>query len=133
MAADPHNINQHPTPPNPTAADLNPSYYKDHDGARSGRRAAGGRNSEVGSAHRRTGFVDEDADANSHLFWHALIPETEAAGFCGLTTRTMQALRQRGGGPKFVRLSARCLRYRRADLKAWADQRLRASTAEAAA
>ena len=64
-------------------------------------------------------------------YWHALIREDEAAKFCDLTVRTMQALRQRGGGPKFVRLSSRCLRYRRCDLRAWANERLRTSTAEA--
>ena len=63
-------------------------------------------------------------------YWQALIDEKAAAAFLGLTDRTMQAYRQKGGGCKFIRLSSRCLRYRRIDLKAWADARIRTSTAD---
>ena len=63
-------------------------------------------------------------------YWHSLIPETEAAEFLDLTSRTMQAMRQRGGGPRFVRISARCIKYRRVDLKSYADDRLRYSTSD---
>ncbi len=63
-------------------------------------------------------------------FWFQLINEKAAAKFLNLTTRSMQAMRQRGGGPQFIRLSARCIRYRRTDLKTWADARLCASTAD---
>ncbi len=63
-------------------------------------------------------------------YWHSLIPETEAAEFLDLTSRTMQAMRQRGGGPRFVRISARCIKYRRVDLKSYADNRLRYSTSD---
>ncbi len=63
-------------------------------------------------------------------YWHSLIPETEAAEFLDLTPRTMQAMRQRGGGPRFVRISARCIKYRRVDLKSYADKRLRYSTSD---
>ena len=31
-------------------------------------------------------------------------------GFLNVTKRTMQSWRQKGGGPKFIRLSARCYR-----------------------
>ena len=63
-------------------------------------------------------------------YWQALIDEKEAGRFLGLTDRTMQAYRQKGGGCKFIRLSSRCLRYRRIDLKAWADARIRTSTSD---
>ena len=63
-------------------------------------------------------------------YWQALIDEKAAAAFLGLTDRTMQAYRQKGGGCKFIRLSSRCLRYRRIDLKAWADARIRSSTSD---
>ena len=46
-------------------------------------------------------------------FWFQLIDEKAAAKFLNLTTRSMQAARQRGGGSRFIRLSARCIRYRR--------------------
>ncbi|MEQ9643222.1 MAG: DNA-binding protein [Alphaproteobacteria bacterium] len=68
-----------------------------------------------------------EADA---AFWHSLIDERQAGAFVGLGERAMQAYRQRGGGPLFVRISARCVRYRRVDLKAWADDRLRRSTSD---
>lgn len=69
-------------------------------------------------------------DATDSDYWHALIEEHEAGAFLGLTRRTMQAMRQRGDGPKYVVISCRCLRYRRADLRTWADGRLRTSTAD---
>ena len=69
--------------------------------------------------------AEVDAD-----YWLSLVAEKAAADFLNVTTRTMQSLRQRGGGPRFMRLSARCIRYTRADLKAWAEERLRTSTAD---
>ena len=63
-------------------------------------------------------------------FWHELIPETEAAKFLNLTPRSMQAMRQRGGGPSFCRISARCVKYTRYRLKLWYDARLRSSTSD---
>ena len=63
-------------------------------------------------------------------YWNALINEKAAAAFLGLTDRTMQALRQRGGGPKYISISSRCLRYRRVDLRKWAEARVRTSTSD---
>ncbi len=63
-------------------------------------------------------------------FWNSLINEKAAANYLDLTDRTMQALRQRGGGPRYIVISSRCLRYRRIDLKAWADARMRSSTSD---
>ena len=63
-------------------------------------------------------------------FWHSLIDERAAAAFVDLTHRTLQGYRQKGGGPRFVRLSSRCVKYRRIDLKQWADERLRSSTSD---
>ena len=63
-------------------------------------------------------------------FWHELIAETEAAKFLNLTPRSMQAMRQRGDGPRYVVISSRCLRYRRIGLRAWADARMRSSTSD---
>ena len=67
------------------------------------------------------------ADAD---YWLSLINEKVAADFLNVTPRTMQSLRQRGGGPPYRRLMARCLRYTRADLKTWADKHLRTSTSD---
>ena len=63
-------------------------------------------------------------------YWHELILETEAAEFLDLTPRSMQAMRQRGGGPRFIRLSSRCIRYTRTLLKSYADARMRTSTSD---
>ncbi len=63
-------------------------------------------------------------------FWNSLINEKAAANYLNLTDRTMQALRQRGGGPRYIMISSRCIRYRRVDLKAWADARVRLSTSD---
>ena len=69
--------------------------------------------------------LDEDSD-----YWFRLIDEKDAGAFVDLSARTMQTLRQRGGGPKYVFVSKRCLKYRRFDLKLWAEGRLRSSTAD---
>ena len=63
-------------------------------------------------------------------YWQALIDEKVAAAFLGLTKRTMQAYRHRGGGCRYIRISSRCLRYRRIDLRLWAEARMRTSTAD---
>ncbi len=63
-------------------------------------------------------------------YWHELIPETEAADFLDVTPRSLQSWRQRGGGPPFFRLSARCIKYTRFRCKTWADGRMRSSTSD---
>ena len=63
-------------------------------------------------------------------YWNALVDEKVAALFLDMTPRSMQAMRQRGGGPRFIRISSRCIRYRRIDLKAWADALMRSSTSD---
>ena len=68
--------------------------------------------------------------AASHDYWHALIPTPEAAEFDGVTVRKMEKDRQVGGGPKYIRLSARCIRYRRIDLREHAETLMIGSTAE---
>lgn len=64
-------------------------------------------------------------DLHSNLeFWYGLINERDAARFLALSNRRLQGLRYERGGPRFVRLSGRCVRYRRADLLQWAQERL---------
>ena len=63
-------------------------------------------------------------------FWNALINEKEAGDFLGLSDRAMQKMRQRGDGPRFIRISSRCIRYTRTLLKAYADARMRSSTSD---
>jgi hypothetical protein len=63
-------------------------------------------------------------------YWFSLINEGPAAEFVNLKVRTLQGYRYKGGGPNFVRLSARCVKYRRIDLLRWAEAHLRASTSD---
>lgn len=57
-----------------------------------------------------------------------LINEQEAAEFLGFSVRALQNWRLRGGGPNYVRVSRRSVRYRRRDLMRWADERVEAHT-----
>ena len=61
-----------------------------------------------------------------------LLTETEAAQFIGFSIRALQGWRVKGGGPRFVKISARAVRYRRRDLIAWAEARLRSNTSQSA-
>ncbi len=87
---------------------------------------AGGNNNESLMPPGRAGYVG-DGDQN---YWHSLIDEKTAAEFLKLKVRTIQGLRHRGGGPQYIRLSSRCLRYRRIDLRVWAEARMRMSTSD---
>lgn len=46
-----------------------------------------------------------------------------------LSERTLQRNRQIGGGPRFIRVG-RLIRYRKSDLDAWLESRVRTSTSE---
>lgn len=59
-----------------------------------------------------------------------LIPERDAADFLGYTTRALQNWRVRGGGPRFVKISARSIRYTRRDLMAWVNSKTASNTSE---
>lgn len=66
-------------------------------------------------------------------YWNSLLDTEQAARFCGLSHRTLAAYRGTGDGPHYHRLTARCIRYRRADLREWIESRTARSTAEYAA
>ena len=76
--------------------------------------------SQIGSSKDDPDFLDR------------LIDERKAADFLGFTVRALQNWRTRGGGPRFVKVSKRSVRYRRRDLNAWVEARLCAHTSEAA-
>lgn len=59
-----------------------------------------------------------------------LYVERQAAQLLKVSEKTLQYWRLIGSGPKFVRISKRCVRYRRRDLIAWIEQHLKASTSE---
>jgi len=59
-----------------------------------------------------------------------LMDEREAASVLCYSVRALQNWRHRGGGPKFVKVSARSVRYRRRDLLRWIDARTVSNTSE---
>lgn len=59
-----------------------------------------------------------------------LLDERGAADILCYSVRALQNWRYRGGGPRFVKVSGRSVRYRRRDLLAWIDARTVASTSE---
>ncbi len=67
---------------------------------------------------------------NEADFWYGLIDETAAAEFLNLSVRSLQGYRYKGGGPRFVRISSRCVKYRRIDGREWAEARLCSSTSD---
>jgi predicted DNA-binding transcriptional regulator AlpA len=74
-------------------------------------------------AHQRVPQRPADSEA-------ILLSEKEAAKILGFSHRTLQAWRVSGGGPQFIRVSARCVRYRRMDLISWVNDRIRLSTSD---
>ena len=60
----------------------------------------------------------------------SLLTEVQAARLLNFSVKALQAWRCRGGGPVFIKLSARAVRYRRSDLAAWVESHLRRSTTE---
>jgi hypothetical protein len=58
----------------------------------------------------------------------ALVTTPEAAHLLGLSPRTLESLRLRGGGPAFIAVTAKAVRYRRRDLEDWILTRRRTST-----
>ena len=58
----------------------------------------------------------------------------EAASICGLSPRTLENFRLRGGGPEYVRVGGgKLVRYRLSALSAWMDKHTASSTTEEAA
>lgn len=53
----------------------------------------------------------------------------EAATYAGVSNRTLEALRQKGGGPVYLKIG-RAVLYRKSDLDCWLEQCRRTSTSE---
>ena len=60
----------------------------------------------------------------------ALLSEIAAAAFCDVTRRCLQNFRLTGKGPQFVKISNRCVRYRKVDLISWIEKHLRQNTSQ---
>lgn len=85
-------------------------------------RGAGSHRPADRAAPLPTGFTSTAPDQ--------LYDERQAARLLRVSRRTMQGWRLKGGGPLFVRLGARCIRYRRADLQDFLAERTARSTSE---
>lgn len=60
----------------------------------------------------------------------ALLFTAEAAFLLGLSARTLESLRLRGGGPTFIAVTSKAVRYRRRDIDAWVSAHRRLSTSD---
>ena len=60
----------------------------------------------------------------------ALLFTVEVGFLTGLSPRSIEAPRLRGGGPVFIQVTPKAVRYRRRDLDAWLDARVRKSTSD---
>jgi predicted DNA-binding transcriptional regulator AlpA len=61
-----------------------------------------------------------------------LLDEKEAATLLGLSHRTLQAWRLKGGGPPYIKMSARAVRYSVRDLTTWVVLHSRSHTSSGA-
>jgi predicted DNA-binding transcriptional regulator AlpA len=59
-----------------------------------------------------------------------LLTERDAADWLKLTSKCLQAWRQQGRGPAFVRIGSRTVRYRVTDLREWVGTHVRRSTSD---
>lgn len=59
-----------------------------------------------------------------------LLDEDETADFLDLSPRTLQGLRVRGGGPDYIKIGSRAVRYRLSDLEEFIEDRRQSSTSE---
>ena len=68
--------------------------------------------------------------ATAHSERDRLMHEREAAALLGYSPRALQNWRLRGGGPIFVKVSERSIRYQHSDLMAWIAAKRRARSAD---
>jgi len=59
-----------------------------------------------------------------------LLTEKEAANLICYSQRALQNWRVRGGGPKYVKVSARSVRYQLGDVLDWIEERKQSHTSQ---
>lgn len=62
-----------------------------------------------------------------------LLRPNEVAEILGVTIGALATMRYEGRGPRFIKISAKAVRYRRSDLEAWLEEQSAQSTEEAKA
>jgi hypothetical protein len=71
----------------------------------------------------------QDQGKPASTFWDGFITEIEAADYLCQSIRTLQKWRVTGFGPHFYK-PGRSVRYRRRDLREWAEGRRRQHTSQ---
>src|SRR5690606_35165665 len=98
-----------------------------------------GRNGESGMPAKRKGVSPKQAAerGDDHIGSRRtpadddLLKEAEVARMARISPKTLGNWRwNAAGGPPFIRLSGRLIRYRRADVEAWLQRGTRASTSD---
>jgi hypothetical protein len=54
----------------------------------------------------------------------SLLTQSQTAAFLHIEPRTLESWRQRRIGPRFIRYSQRCVRYRIEDLRKWVEGKI---------
>ncbi len=74
-------------------------------------------------AQQNTDRVDADQGRamDGSISSSGMLDQDEAARFLKVQPRTLESWRQRRIGPRFIRYSMRCVRYRSQDLQVWLD------------
>jgi hypothetical protein len=66
--------------------------------------------------------------ANVEIELYRQIAPDKAAEFLDVSTRKLEKMRQEGDGPRYVRVSRRCIRYRIKDLVEYQEAHLKTNT-----
>jgi len=77
--------------------------------------------------------VEAAPKTQSALASSPLLDGSAAGAFLGVSKRTLENWRTHGGGPRYLKLTERTVRYRVSDLTLWLAEREFGSTAEEAA
>jgi hypothetical protein len=77
--------------------------------------------SETQQPANSTRSDEKEAVSNGAIAAAGVLNQAEAARFLHVQPRTLESWRQRRTGPRFIRYSQRCVRYRPRDLQTWLD------------
>jgi predicted DNA-binding transcriptional regulator AlpA len=73
-------------------------------------------------------LLNSEATPQQHC--NPLLTEKDVGHLLNLTPSCLQAWRLKGDGPPFIRISAKCIRYRPADVETWIEDNLCSSTSD---
>lgn len=78
-----------------------------------------------------THIMSLNSDTGTNRADDALMSQKRVAVLLSVSPRALEAWRVRGEGPAFIRISKRCIRYRRVDVESWLLERATPSTRSA--